>query len=84
MEVTRQFTATKAFIVRDGKVLLLQESTDYEEGSNAGRWDVPGGRVKIGEHFSDSLKREVMEETGLTITNFTPIHIDEWRPTVKG
>ena len=81
---TTLFVATKAFVVYQGKVLILRESGNYSDGSNAGKYDVVGGRVKPGERFDESLKREVKEETGLTITNEKPIHVGEWRPVVRG
>ena len=54
--------ATKAFIVYDQKVLLLKESAKYEDGMNAGKFDVVGGRVKPGQRFDKSLIREIQEE----------------------
>lgn len=36
----RVFVATKAFIIHEGKVLLLREASAYKDGSNAGRFDV--------------------------------------------
>lgn len=78
------FVATKAFIVHDGKILLLRESTQYQEGSNAGRYDIPGGRVQPGERFDEGLAREIFEETGLTTRIGKPFFVNEWRPTVKG
>lgn len=78
------FIATKAFVVHDDKVLIVRESRTYEEGTNAGKFDVPGGRVKPGERFDKSLAREVREETGLTITIGNPFFANEWRPIVKG
>lgn len=80
----RQFVATKCFIEYDGKVLLLQESDSYAEGTNKGRWDVAGGRVAPGESFQDCLKREVMEETGLPVHVRGPFYVDEWWPMVNG
>ncbi len=79
----RQFTATKAFIVHDGKILLLKESEKYEDGTNIGKWDVPGGRIKAGQRFDESLLREIKEETGLNVKIGKPFHIDEWRPVVR-
>lgn len=78
------FVATKAFIAYQGKVLLLRESTQHADGTNAGRYDVVGGRVSPGERFDDSLLREVREETGLAVTIGRPFHVGEWRPVVRG
>lgn len=47
-------------IIRDGKVLLL-ENTKHGRS----RIEPPGGKVHDGEGFQDSLKREVMEEIGV-------------------
>lgn len=78
------FVATKAFIVHQGKVLLLRESSQYTDGANAGRYDVPGGRIKPGQHFQESLLREIAEETGLPVKVDKPFFMNEWRPVVKG
>jgi 8-oxo-dGTP diphosphatase len=78
------FIATKAFVVFEDKVLLLREAGSYQEGTNIGRYDVPGGRLKPGERFDEALKREVKEETGLDIEIGAPIAVNEWRPVVKG
>ena len=34
---------------------------------DAGKWEIPGGKVKKNEFFDDALRREYMEETGLEI-----------------
>jgi len=78
------FVATKAFIVHQGKVLLLKESSKYSDGTNAGRYDVVGGRVEPGERFDDSLLREIKEETGLEAEVGRPFYVNEWRPQVRG
>lgn len=82
--VDQFFLATKAFIVNDGDILVVREAEDYAEGTRAGRFDVPGGRLEPGEHFGESLLREVQEETGLDIAIGQPFHVDEWRPVVDG
>ncbi len=33
----------------------------------SGLWSIPGGRVEMGELLADALRREVLEETNLTI-----------------
>ena len=50
----------------NGKILLLKlKSTSAHD---AGKWEIPGGKVKKCEYFDHALKREYMEETGLEIT----------------
>lgn len=78
------FAATKAFINYDGKILLLKESEKYSDGTNAGKFDVVGGRVKPGQRFDESLIREIQEETGLTAKIGRPFYVNEWRPIVRG
>ncbi len=82
--VDKLFAATKAFIVRDGKVLILKESSKYTDGANAGRFDVPGGRIEPGQRFDESLLREIKEETGLDVKIGRPFFVNEWRPKVRG
>lgn len=78
------FVAMKAFIVHNGKVLILRESARYEDGSRLGKYDVVGGRIKPGQHFKESLLREIQEETGSSVTVGKPFFVNEWRPVVKG
>ena len=78
------FVATKAVIVFNEKVLLLREAGLYKDGTNVGRYDLPGGRLKPGEHFQEALKREVLEETGLAVVVGDPVAVCEWRPVVRG
>ena len=67
MDDVKLFTATKALISHEGKILLIQESNIYSDGTQLGKFDVVGGRITPGENFEDCLKREVLEETGLEI-----------------
>lgn len=78
------FTAIKAFIIHNDRVLLLRESGKYIEGTNAEKYDVVGGRVQPGERFDASLRREIHDETGLEVTIGRPFFVNEWRPIVKG
>ncbi len=80
----RLFTAAKALICFKGKILLLQESTKYKDGTNAGKFDVAGGRITPGERFDEALKREVLEETGLNVKVGKPFFVNESWPVVRG
>ncbi len=78
------YVATKVLAVRDGKILILRESDTYEEGTNAGKWDVAGGRIAPDEPFRKGLEREVLEESGLKVERPRIIHVEETFPTIKG
>ncbi len=77
------FVGMKAIIVHEGKVLILRED-EYDEGTNKGKWDVPGGRINPEEPFLEGLKREVMEECGLEVNPIEFCGIFETFPTIKG
>jgi 8-oxo-dGTP diphosphatase len=49
----------------NGKVLLLKIRS--KSAHDAGRWEIPGGKVKKCEFFDNALKREYLEETGLDV-----------------
>lgn len=51
-----------------GQVLLQQRSDN-------GLWGNPGGCMEIGESIYDTTKREILEETGLTVNDLTLFHI---------
>jgi 8-oxo-dGTP diphosphatase len=78
------FLATKAFIKYQNKILIIKESDKYADGTNAGKFDVPGGRIKPGQRFDESLLREIKEETGLEVKIGQSFFANEWRPVVKG
>lgn len=47
------------------KLLLLKVRS--KSAHDAGKWEIPGGKVKKCEFFDEALKREYFEETGLEI-----------------
>ncbi|OHA18287.1 MAG: hypothetical protein A2664_02385 [Candidatus Taylorbacteria bacterium RIFCSPHIGHO2_01_FULL_46_22b] len=51
----------------EGKFLLLKRSVAY--GKTKGSWDIVGGRIEAGTGLIENLRREVLEETKLTITS---------------
>lgn len=61
-------TATVA-LIRNSKGEILVERRKNEPAK--GTLDLPGGFADIGETAEEGVTREVMEETGLTVTNAT-------------
>ena len=49
-------------IVTDGKRILLGHAT------RSPRWDIPKGVAEPGENFAEAATRELLEETGLTVS----------------
>lgn len=49
-----------------GKYLFLLRSEPYS-GETQPKWDVPGGRINIGEPLTEALKREIKEETSMAL-----------------
>ena len=73
----------KVVLFKDEKILLLRSAL----GDFKGEWDLPGGHVEEGEDMLDGLKREVDEETGLTLEtaealNFTHGHKTFYRASL--
>lgn len=61
----------KALILRKNKFLVM-----HNNGVKADLWELPGGRMEFGETAEETLKREIMEETGLIVS---PIKLlDTW------
>src|SRR5579859_4426059 len=56
-----------AIIVRDNKILLGKRSNSLKHGF--GTWAPPGGHLEFFETFEQCAQREVLEETGLNVTN---------------
>lgn len=54
--------AVKAFIERNGKLLVLKTRLD-----NGHIWTLPGGRIEYGEPPLEALHREVEDEVSLEI-----------------
>lgn len=49
----------KAVIVNDEKALVLKDTNRYEG------YDLPGGKIDVGESIDEALARELREELGL-------------------
>lgn len=52
--------SVKGVAIQDGRVLLLE--------NERGEWELPGGKLELGENPQDCVVREVSEETGWQVT----------------
>ena len=50
--------------IREGRILCIRKT----RGPYRGRYDLPGGTPEIGESLVETLKREMLEETGLQVS----------------
>lgn len=48
------------------KFLFIQRSEPLPDGTGI-KWDIPGGRIDASERLEDALKRELLEEIGVTL-----------------
>jgi 8-oxo-dGTP pyrophosphatase MutT (NUDIX family) len=63
-------------LIRDqqGEVLLMQVNPAKLNGEHKDYWDLPGGRIQKGDSVEDTLRREVLEETGINeLTSIQPV-----------
>ena len=61
------FIGVKALIEDEsGSILLLEEETSKHSVPTDPYWDLPGGRIDVGENPAIALEREMYEETGIT------------------
>jgi 8-oxo-dGTP pyrophosphatase MutT (NUDIX family) len=65
--------SVKGVIVRDGKVLLLRNERE--------EWELPGGKLELGEDPSARLAQEIFEEAGWKAT-VGPI-LDSWQYHIR-
>ena len=63
--------AKVVIINEDGEVLILKRASHMDW--NPGKWDLPGGHLKEGESEEEAAKREVKEETNLTVDDLKKI-----------
>ncbi|WP_230426443.1 NUDIX domain-containing protein [Paragemmobacter aquarius] len=72
--------ATRALILQDDRLLLVNAYA----GQKSDLWCAPGGGVNPGHSLPDNLRREVHEETGLSITVGPPVLVNEFHDPTHG
>ena len=74
-----QFYLAVKGIVRnaEGKILVMKRSD--KDDHRPGVWETPGGGIDHEEAPEKSLEREIMEETGLSVTVKEPFNVFTFR-----
>ena len=65
LHITKTHFGVYGSIIKDKKILLIKKA----RGPYTGLYDLPGGSQEQGETYIDTLKREIMEETGCEVTD---------------
>jgi len=65
METPNVRVGVGVFVFKDGKFLMQKRQGSH----GAGTWSLPGGHLEFGESFEETARREVKEESNLTIKN---------------
>lgn len=63
--------ATGAVVFNDDRVLLVKR----KDPPSQNLWAIPGGKVQPGETLEESVKREILEETGIVISVGEIVHV---------
>ncbi len=61
----KQWVAVTVLVFQRGRMLSMRRASTAEAGP--GLWEGVSGRVRVGEDPFDAAKREVVEETGLSV-----------------
>ena len=59
---------------RDGKLILARKN---DTGVYPGSWGIFGGGIEEGESLRTALNREVLEESGINISKYPTVLIEE-------
>lgn len=70
-------------VIDETKYILIQERQKEDESTDNGMLEIPAGKIREYENIFATLRREIMEETGLTVTK---IHGEELtiESTIRG
>ena len=66
MEIKKHF-GVYGVCYEDGKLLCIEKT----RGPYQNRFDLPGGSQELSEGLTETLKREVLEETGYTLSRYS-------------
>ncbi len=69
----KYWVGAKAFVYNKKLKKFLTIKRSYGDTS-AGMWENPGGKKEINEDIRDTLKRELLEETGIVVEDYRMLY----------
>jgi mutator protein MutT len=70
-----QIVTSAVIYNNEKKALIVKRAAD---DSFPNMWEFPGGKSDFGESPEESVKREILEETGLKITPLQPVVVNSY------
>jgi 8-oxo-dGTP diphosphatase len=64
---------SRGLVIRKGKLLL-------NEFNNGEYYNIPGGGVEVNETLRETVKRELLEESGYTVESKELVYVTEYNP----
>ena len=64
--------ATGALILNENDEIFLMKSPKWD-----GQWLVPGGKIEKGDSMKETVKKEVLEETGLEVEDIELLNVKD-------
>jgi 8-oxo-dGTP diphosphatase len=78
--VIERRVAVVLLVDRQGRILM--QHRDSKARTSPNQWSFPGGKIEPHEEPVESARRELLEETGLSVDELTPFGVF-YRPSVE-
>jgi len=69
----RPIVGVGGVLIENGKALLIRRGSE----PLLGQWSIPGGTLELGETLREGVAREMLEETGITVSVLDLIEVFE-------
>ena len=74
--VDKLYFAAKCLVINEKNEFLILQRTNYKNDGTEGLWDIPGGAIDKHEDITLAMRREMQEETSITLNELEPFHLE--------